>query len=99
MQQTLMNALKIEEDRLDREQENTQGVYLEMKEVCEKKVQLYKRYLKKEGLSELDRLRLENKKEWQMSHLLGLIEHQDIASKVSEVTKRVYRLEKNTGLN
>jgi hypothetical protein len=32
---------------------------------------LYKRFLKKEGLTELDRLRLENKKEWQMSHLLG----------------------------
>jgi hypothetical protein len=99
MQQILMNALKVEEDRLDQEQENTHGVYHEMKAVFEKKIQLYKRYLKKEGLTELDRLRLENKKEWQMSHLLGLLEHEDMASRVSELTKRVYRLEKNGGLD
>ena len=30
-----MNALKVEEDRLDREQENTHGEYLEMKAVFE----------------------------------------------------------------
>ena len=35
-----------------------------MKLVFEKKVDLYKRFLKKEGLTELDRLLLENKKEW-----------------------------------
>jgi hypothetical protein len=99
MQQTLMNALKDEEDRLDREQENTHGVYHEMEAIFEKKIQLYKRYLRKEGLTDLDRLRLENKKEWQMSHLLRLIEHEDVVSKISELIKRVYRLEKNVGLN
>ena len=57
---------------------------------------LYKRFLKKEGLTELDRLRLENKKEWIMSHLLSLIEYGDITSKFSKITKRIYRLEKKT---
>jgi hypothetical protein len=41
--------------------------------------------------------RLENRKEWQMSHLLGLIEHEDMINKLSELTKRVYGLEKNAG--
>jgi hypothetical protein len=36
-----------------------------------------------EGLTELDRLRLENKKEWSTSHLLGLIEHEDTSNKFS----------------
>gem|GEM_PF-5556368 len=36
-----------------------------------------------EGLTGLDRLKLENKKEWSMSHLLGLIEHEDTSNKFS----------------
>jgi len=68
-----------------------------MKLVFEKKIQLYKRYLKKEeGLSELERLTLSNKKEWAMSHLLSLIIHEETTSKFSELTKRIYRLEKKT---
>jgi hypothetical protein len=55
-----MNGLKKEQDRLDLEQENTHGVYEKMMAVFEKKIQLYKRYLKKEDLTELDRFRLEN---------------------------------------
>jgi hypothetical protein len=31
-----------------------------------------------------------------MSHLLSLIEHGDITSKLSEIKKRIYRLEKKT---
>ncbi|MGH9988373.1 MAG: hypothetical protein ACRD8W_30935 [Nitrososphaeraceae archaeon] len=45
---------------------------------------------------ELDSLRLENKKEWQMSHLLSLIIHEETTSKFRELTKRIYRLEKKT---
>lgn len=67
---TLMDSLRKEQDKLDLEQENTHKDYKKMIVVFEKKIQLYKRYLKKEGLTELDRLRLENKKEWIMSHLL-----------------------------
>lgn len=34
-----------------------------MKAVFEKRIQLYKRYLKENGLTELDRIMLENKKQ------------------------------------
>jgi hypothetical protein len=68
-----------------------------MKAVFEKKIQLYKRYLKKqEGLTELDRLMLSNKKEWSMLHLLSFIMHDETTNKFSELTKRIYRLEKKT---
>jgi len=59
-----MDNLKIEEDKLDQEQEVSYGEYEKMRTVFEKRIPLYKRYLKKEELSELDRLRIENKKEW-----------------------------------
>jgi hypothetical protein len=35
---TLMDSLRKEEDKLDLEQENTHGEYLEMKAVFEKKI-------------------------------------------------------------
>jgi hypothetical protein len=67
------------------------------KTVFERKIQLYRRFLKKEGLTELDRLRLENKKEWAMSHLLSLITHEETTNKFSELTKRTYRIEEKVG--
>jgi hypothetical protein len=36
----------------------------------------------------------QNKREWQMTYLLGLIGHEDMINKVSELTKRVFQLEK-----
>ena len=69
----LIDRLKEEEDRLDQELEDSHGEYKKMKAGFEKKIQLYKRYLKKqEGLTELDRLMLSNKKEWSMSHYRSL---------------------------
>ena len=47
---TLMERLQIEEDRLDQEQKDSGGEYEKMKLVFEKKIDLYKRFLKKEGL-------------------------------------------------
>jgi hypothetical protein len=68
-----------------------------MKLVFEKKINLYSRILtKQEGMTELDRIRLENMKEWTMSHLLSLIMHEDTTTKFSELTKQIYRLEKKT---
>ena len=68
-----------------------------MKLVFEKKIQLYKKYLQKGELTDrMDRLTLENKKEWALCHLLGLIEQQEAINKFSELTKRIYRLEKKT---
>ena len=97
MHTPLMKELRVEEDKLDQEAEDSHGEYEKMKTVFEKKIQLYKRFLrKKEDLTELDRLRLENKKEWAMSHLLSLIMHEETTNKFSELTKRIYRLEKKT---
>jgi hypothetical protein len=90
---TLMEQLKMEEDKLDLQQENSHGEYEKMKAVFEKRNQLYKRFLKEESLTDLERLMLSNKKEWQMSHLLGLIEHEDTINKLSDLTERVYHLE------
>jgi hypothetical protein len=80
----------------DYEQENSNGDYLKMKAVFEKRIQLYLKYLAEDDLTELERLMLSNKREWQMSHLLGLIEHEDVTNKLSDLTKRIYRLEKKT---
>ena len=56
-----------------------------------------KKYLQKGELTDrMDRLTLENKKEWALCHLLGLIEQQEAINKFSELTKRIYRLEKKT---
>jgi hypothetical protein len=59
----ILDALKKEEDRLDQDQEDRHGDLDKMLLVFEKKINLYKRYLKKDDLTELDRLRLENNKD------------------------------------
>ncbi|MGH9982724.1 MAG: hypothetical protein ACRD8W_02060 [Nitrososphaeraceae archaeon] len=89
--------MKVGEDKLNQELENTHGDYYKMKLVFEKKINLYSRILtKQEGMTELDRIRLENMKEWTMSHLLSLIMPEDTTTKFSELTKQIYRLEKKT---
>jgi hypothetical protein len=74
---TIMERLQVEEDKLDQEQEDSHGGYEKMRLVFEKRIDLYKLFLKEEGLTELDRLQIENKREWTMSHLLSLIIHED----------------------
>ena len=44
----------------------------------------------------MDRLMLTNKKEWSMSHLLSLIQHEETTNKFSELKKRVYGIETDT---
>jgi hypothetical protein len=68
-----------------------------MRLIFEKWIDLYKRFLKEESLTELDRLRLENKREWTMSHLLNLIIEKGLRIRITDLTKRVYRLEKADG--
>jgi hypothetical protein len=91
-----MESLQAEEDRLDQELEDSHGEYEKMKTVFERRIQLYIRSLRKK-MTELDRLRLENKKEWTMSHLLSLIMHEETTNKFSELTKRTYRIEEKVG--
>ena len=90
---TLMERLQVEEDRLNQEQEDSHGEYDKMKLVFEKKIDLYKRYLKKDELSDMEKLTLANKKEWTMSHLLNLIIEQELRGKITDLTERVDRLE------
>lgn len=84
----------MEEDKLDQEQEDSHGEYEKMRLVFEKRIDLYKLFLKEEGLTELDRLQIENKRQWTMSHLLSLIIHEDTTNKISSLTQRMYQLEK-----
>jgi hypothetical protein len=91
---TLKNKLREEEDKLNLELEESHGNYEIMKVVFEKRIDLFNRFLKQESLTDLDRLRLENKKEWNMSHLLSLIINEETTIKIRDLTKRVYQLEK-----
>ncbi len=95
---TLMDKLKVEEDKLNQELEESHGDYEKMKAGFEKRIDLYKQFLKEESVTELNRLRLENKKEWTMSHLLNLIIERELRDRIVDITKRVYRLEKANGL-
>jgi hypothetical protein len=65
--------MQVEDDKLNLELEESHEDYEKMRLIFEKRIDLYKRFLKEESLTELDRLRLENKREWIMSHLLSLI--------------------------
>lgn len=91
---SIMKTLRAKEDELNLEQENSNGEYQKIKAVFEKRIKLYLRYLSEDNLTELERLMLSNKREWQMSHLLGLIEHEENTNKFSEITKRLYTLER-----
>jgi hypothetical protein len=95
---TLMDKLKVEEDKLNQELEESHDDYEKMKAGFEKRIDLYKQFLKEESVTELNRLRLENKKEWTMSHLLNLIIERELRDRIVYLTKRVYRLEKANGL-
>ncbi|MGH9983140.1 MAG: hypothetical protein ACRD8W_04195 [Nitrososphaeraceae archaeon] len=91
---TLMKRLQAAEDRLNLELENAHGEFGNTKAVLQKRIDLYGRYEMEDDITELERLMLSNKREWNMAHLLGLIEHEDMINKISELAKRVYELEK-----
>ena len=65
-----------------------------MKLVFEKRIELYKRYLKKDSLSDTDKLTLTNRKEW-MSRLLNLVIEQELRERITKLTKRVYTLRRH----
>ena len=94
MSTTLMKKLRIEEDKLKLEQESSNGEFMKMKTVFEKRIQLYIKFLTEDNLTELERLLLSNKKEWQMAHLLVLIIQEENTNKFRVLTKRVHELEK-----
>lgn len=49
---TLMDRFKVEEDRLDQEQEDSHGAYEKMKLVFEKRIELYNKFLKDDELTD-----------------------------------------------
>jgi hypothetical protein len=91
---SVLDRLKMEEDRLNQELEDSHGSYERMKVVFEKGLDLFNSFLKQENLTDLERIRLENKKEWNMSYLLSLIINEEMTTKIRDLTKRVYRWEK-----
>lgn len=76
----MIDKLKLEDDKLNQELEDSHGDFDRMKLVFEKRIELYKRYLKEDNLSDMDKLTLTNKKEWMMSHLLNLIIEKELRS-------------------
>ena len=88
-----MDYVGKETGKLDHELEEAHGEFDKTKAILEKKIALYSRYENSDGLTRMDRLEVQNKKNWYMAHLLGLIEHEDLVNKISELTKRVNKLE------
>lgn len=85
----------MEDEKLNVELEESHGDFDKMKLVFEKKIDLYNKFLKDDELTDrVNRLTLENKKEWTMSHLLNLIIEQELRDKITALTKRLCRLEK-----
>ncbi|MPZ07256.1 MAG: hypothetical protein GEU26_12720 [Nitrososphaeraceae archaeon] len=92
--------LQVEDDKLNQELEESHGDFDKMKLVFEKRIELYNRFLKDDELTDrIDRLTLENKREWTMSHLLNLIIEEELRVRITDLTKRVYRLEMADGLD
>jgi hypothetical protein len=97
--QNLKDKLKVEEENLNIELEESHGDPNKMKVALETKINLYIRFLKEDDLSDLDRLSLENKKEWALCQHLILILEKESSKKITDLTKRVYRLEKAVQLD
>ncbi len=91
---TLMDSIRKETDKMDQQLEGIHGEFDKTKAVLEKKIALYSRYENSDRLTKMDRLEVQNKKNWYMAHLLGLIEHEDFTNKLGELTERVNKLEK-----
>ena len=88
----LMDELKMEDGKLNVKLEESHGDPNKMKVALEKKINLYNSFLKEDYLSDLDRLSLENKREWALCH--NLIMGKETSKKIADLTRRVYKLEK-----
>jgi hypothetical protein len=91
-----MDIIRKETDKLGLELEEAHGEFDKTKAILEKKIAFYSRYENSDRLTRMDRLEVQNKKNWYMAHLLGLIEHEELINKISELTKRVNKLEQTT---
>ncbi len=94
----LINKMKMEDEKLDLELKESHGDSNKMKVALERKINLYNRVLKESSLDDLERLRLENKREWALCHHLIIVIGKETSKKIADLTRRVSRLEK-TGQN
>jgi hypothetical protein len=95
----LMDKLKMEDERLNLELEKSRGDPNKMKIALERKINLYKRFLKESDLGDLDRLSLENKREWALCHHLIIVMGKETSKKIADLTRRINRLEKTVQLD
>jgi hypothetical protein len=89
----VIDKLKFEDDKLNQELEDSHRDPNRMKVALEKEINLYKRFLKQDDLSDLNRISLKIKREWALCHPLILIMQKETSKKIAELTKRVHRLE------
>jgi hypothetical protein len=94
-----MDELKMEDERLNLELEKSRGDPNKMKIALERKINLYNRFLKKSDLGDLDKLSLENKREWALCHHLIIVMGKETNMKIADLTRRVNRLEKTIQLD
>jgi hypothetical protein len=94
-----MDKLKMEDERLNLELKESRGDPNKMKKALESKINLYKRFLKESDLDDLDRLSLENKREWALCHHLIIVMGKETSKKIADLTRRINRLEKAVQLD
>lgn len=90
----LMDKLKLEDGKLNVKLEESHGDPNKMKLALERKINLYNSFLKEDHLSDLDRLSLENKREWALCHHLIITMGKETSKIIADLTRRIYRLEK-----
>jgi hypothetical protein len=95
----LMDELKMKDEKLNLELEESHGDPNKMKVALEKKINLCNHFLKENDLSDLDRLSLENKREWALCHHLIIIMGKETTKKIADLNRRIYRLEKAVQLD
>ena len=95
----LMDKLKIEDEKLNLEVEESHRDPDKMKVALVRKINLYNRFLKEKDLGDFDRLSLENKREWALCHHLIIIMGKEINKKIADLTRRINRLEKTVQLD
>lgn len=83
----MVDKLKMEDRKLDAELEEAHGNLDKMRTLLEKRIVFYNGFLKQNDLSDMDRLTLENKKEWTLSHLLIPMVKKELGERLGDLTQ------------
>ena len=95
----LIDKLNMEDEKLNLELKESHRDPNKMKVAFERKINLYNRFLKESDLGDLDRLSLENKREWAFCHHLIIVMGKETSKKIADLTRRINRLEKTAQLD